>query len=243
MNAYAEDQTIAALPELDARIAESPRGPLTLDPGRATATPLSEVVARLADSSTRAHLAAAACAVARAQIRSFPENLLWDFDFFVASIHAEACEADDYAAHLGSLTTTTVGLMRLYGKHSMIRFRYVHDFMYGFDWARWVRRDPEARAGVGPFSLHFLRQSERRGRDIVTLIESDDRIYPKLGDGGPRNPFPFSREPEEELRLYRRLSARGCIPVEAWRFDARPDATRDFDILREDTARDLGLAR
>ncbi|MGB5222070.1 MAG: ferrochelatase, partial [Polyangiales bacterium] len=74
-------------------------------------------------------------------------------------------------------------------------------------------------------------------------IESDDTLYPKLSGPGSRNPFSFSRDPEEELLLYRRLAERGCIPVEAWRLGAEPDASRDFDALREQVAESLGLAR
>jgi hypothetical protein len=115
--------------------------------------------------------------------------------------------------------------------------------MYGFDWARWVRRDPGARGLVEPFGIEFLRQTEGRARDIIALIEADDDWYPRLAEGESRNPFPFSREPEDELPLYRLLAARSDVPVEAWRTDARPDASRDFDVLREDAARSLDLSR
>jgi hypothetical protein len=243
MTVHAIDQTVTALTEIDATIERISQGALTLDPNRSRATPLSDVVGELADSTQHPQLAAAACAVAEAQIEAFPQNLLWDFDYYLASLHAQAREAPDYGAHLREATGITVGLMRLYGQHSTIRFQYVHDFMYGFDWARWVRRDQEARSRVEPFSLEFLRQSDRRGRDILRLIESDDEVYPKLSGAGPRNPFPFVRAPDEELRLYRSLAERSCIPVEAWRVNACPDASRDFDELREEAARRLGLGR
>jgi hypothetical protein len=32
------------------------------------------------------------------------------------------------------------------------------------------------------------------------------------------------------------------VPLQAWRLDARPDAGRDFDALRQDAAASLGLA-
>jgi len=243
MTVPAVDQTVAPLTEIDARIAATRRGPLTLDPTRSLATPLHDVVNELANPSELPYLAAVASAVAEAQLESFPENVLWDFDFFLASIHEQACIAPSYAAYLSRVTEITVGLMRLYGQQSTIRFRYVHDFMYGFDWARWVRRDPQARADAGPFSIGFLEQIETRGRDILTLIEADDTVYPKLTGTGSRNPFSFSREPDDELALYRGLAARGCVPVEAWRPDAKPDASRDFDVLREQVASSLGLAR
>jgi hypothetical protein len=243
MNLRAAHRAVSPLSKIDARIEGTPRGALTLDPNRSRSTPLTDVVGGLAEPGELSHLAAAAAAVAEAQLESFPENVLWDFDYYLSSIHAQAREASSYAAHLHRVMDRTVGLMRLYGQQSTIRFRYVHDFMYGFDWARWVRRDSGARQDSGPFSLRFLEQVERRGRDILSLIDEDDAIYPKLAGAGSRNPFSFSRDPDDELLLYRRLAERGCIPVEAWRLDARPDASRDFDALREEVAEGLGLAR
>jgi hypothetical protein len=241
MRDYAADETIAPLGEVDAMIAQTPRGPLTLDPARSSATSLTDLVSRLTSADQSPCLAAAASAVAEAQLHSFPENLFWDFDFYLTSIHARASTAPDYASYLEQVTRMTVDIMRLYGNQSPIQFRYVHDFMYGFDWARWVRRDPEARSKIEPFGLNFLQRLESRGRAILTLIETDDEWYPRLAEGTARNPFPFSRDPEDELRLYRVLAHRGWIPVEAWRSEARPDAARDFDSLREDAARSLGL--
>jgi hypothetical protein len=247
MTAPAINHDHASLAQLDDRIAEQPMGALTLDPSRTSARSLTELVSHLvshpADPSQSAHLTAAAAAVAEAQLQSFPDNLFWDFDFYLGSIHRHAAGSTDYAGYLQKVSLLTVGLMKLHGQQSTIRFRYVHDFMYGFDWARWVRRDPSARQGVEPFGLSFLRQTEGRGRDILTLVEADDGWYPKLDDGESRNPFPFSRETDEELPLYRLLAKRGDIPVEAWRLDARPDASRDFDVLREGAAASLGLGR
>ncbi|MGB5546778.1 MAG: hypothetical protein WCB63_19295 [Polyangiales bacterium] len=243
MSSQAIDEATSPLAEVEARIQRSRFGALSLDPGRSAASSPTELVSSLADSRQLPHLAAAACAVAEAQLRSFPENIFWDFDFYLGSIHLDASAAPDYASYLEEVTRMTVGLMTLYGQQSVIRFRYVHDFMYGFDWARWVRRSPEARRGIEPFGIDFLRRTESRGRDILTLINEDDDWYPKLADDTSRNPFPFSREPEEELALYRRLAEKACVPVEAWRLDARPDASRDFDALREDVAASLGLGR
>lgn len=244
MTATAVDRTPAPLSDIDARIDETPRGGLTLAPGRPRATPLSRLVRELATADDeRPLLAATAATVAETQLHCFPENLFWDFDFYLASVHAGARRATDYSEHLRSVTDVTVRLMRLYGQQSTIRFRYVHDFIYGFDWARWVRRDRGPRVGVQPFDLDFLEQIEIRGRDILRLIEADDEIYPQLEGSAPRNPFPFSREPDEELDLYRLLAKRDAIPVPAWECYAAPDASKDFDALRKDTAEHLGLAR
>jgi hypothetical protein len=242
MTAHAIDETISPLLEIEARIQETRFGALSLDPNRTTASSPTELVFSMADAQQVPHLASAASAVAEAQLCSFPENLFWDFDFYLASIHRDASAVSDYASYLEEVTRITVGLMTLYGQQSLIRFRYVHDFMYGFDWARWVRREPDERNGIEPFGIDFLQQTESRGRDIVNLINADDDWYPKLADGTVRNPFPFSREPEEELSLYRLLADRDCIPVQAWRIDAQADSSRDFDALREDLAASLGLS-
>jgi hypothetical protein len=243
MKAHATNETNIPLAELDARIEQRPFGALTLDPSRSSASSLTDLVATLADPRQSPHLAATASSVADAQLQSFPDNLFWDFDFYLASVHRDASAAPDYAGYLANVTHMTVALMRAHGQQSTIRFRYVHDFMYGFDWARWVRRDLGARNLVEPFGLDFLRQLESRGRDIVTLIEADDDLYPRLPEGVSRNPFPFSREPDEELPLYRLLTERRDVPVQAWRLDAQPDAGRDYDQLREDAAASLGLSR
>lgn len=243
MTASALKHPVRTLSEVDGSIADTPRGALTLDCDRTRATPLGQLVQTLADADQRPHLAAAACSVGEAQLEAFPENLLWDFDFYLASVHEEAVRSGNYEGHLEQTTSVTVGLMQLYGQSSTIRFQYVHDFIYGFDWARWVRREPETRRGTRPFSLEFLNESDRRGRAIMRLIENDDEVYPKLSGPGARNPFPFIRTPDEELRLYRGLAERGCIPVEAWRIDAMPDASRDFDAIRESAAENLGLER
>ncbi len=243
MTAYAINEQNTPLAELEARIEACRLGALTLDPSRPSATSLTDVVSKLAEPRQLSHLTASAAAVAEAQLQSFPENLFWDFDFYLGSIHRHASGTSDYAGYLKNATRITVGLMNLYGQQSVIRFRYVHDFMYGFDWARWVRRDPAGREGVEPFGLDFLRQTESRGRDIIALVEADDDWYPRLADGDARNPFSFSREADDELSLYRLLAERGDVPVEAWRLDARPDANRDFDMLRDEAAGLLRLSR
>ncbi len=231
----------SVLSEVQASIDRTEYGALTLDPERARATPLGELVERLARGLDRGPLASAAAAVGAAQLENFPDNLFWDFDCFLASIHRAALDADDYAGYLAATAQTTVGLMELYGQRSEIRFRYVHDFIYGFDWARWVRRDPQERSHVTPFGLGFLQQSESRGRDLLRLIAKDDAWYPRIDQGVSRNPFPFPREPSDELSLYRELAASGNIPIRAWEIGESHDWEPDYDALRRDCAEKLGL--
>jgi len=181
------------------------------------------------------------CAVVRAKHENFPENLLWDIDYLAAQMLTQAKAAPAPLQTLKALGHTVVQLQRLFGAHSVIRFRYIHDFIYGFDWAKWVRRDPETRAHVGPFDPIFLAYLTRRGRELLELIKNDDTKYPKLPDGRPRNPFGFSREPTEELRLHRTLAAKKLLPVDAWNTDASPSWAQDFGQCRAQEAQRMGI--
>ena len=242
-NQVVDDESISMLRDIETRIERTRRGPLTLDPERDRATPLSKIVESLGTAEQRAVLARAADAIARAQIDSFPDNLFWDFDYLLSSIHENALCDEDYESAVELARELAVELMMLYGRRSAIRFRYVHDFIYGFDWARWVRRAAPDRAGVQPFASEFMTQSLRRGRALLEMIEADDERYPKLRNGQVRNPFRFSREPEGELRLYRDLAKHGSLPLQAWSQDATPSWDRDFDALREQRAEALGLRK
>lgn len=180
--------------------------------------------------------------VCQAIEEAFPDNIFGDLDHLALSVAREAATRDDPVAHAQQALSTVASLMHLFGGETPIRFRYVHDFVYGYDWARWVHKDPESRSQIGPFDLAFLERMNRRGHELLTLIEEDDEEYPRLRDAEPRNPFGFSREPADERRLFRDLAARHLLPVEAWRFDAQPDWQRPFGELRDERARALGLS-
>ncbi len=232
---------LGKLADLDQLIGNTPHGPLSLNPAVSRATSLVALVSRLADPLQRAMLAAGSYEVVAALIDSFPGNLFWDFDYLLASMHRGALGDGDYEAGVRKRVELLAELMVLYGQSSVIRFRYAHDFVYGFDWARWVRRDPEQRAQTGPFDLAFMRQSKERGRDLMQLIAKGDEHYHRLAPGQVRNPFPFARDPGQELRLWRQLAAEGSIPVCAWDVNAEPVWDRDFDALREAVAGRLGF--
>lgn len=187
-------------------------------------------------------LATGLAEVALAQVASFPENLCCDFEFMAADLLRRARAAPDPVGLLRARLGQIARLQRLYGRDTAIRFRYVHDFVYGYDWAKWVGRDPDLRAGVGPYDAAFLDHLERRAHELLGLIAVDDPVYPGLPDDQARNPFPFSREPASELRLHRALAERGLIPIAAWDPDAQPVWSRPFAALRAELAAALGLA-
>ncbi|HEY8376846.1 MAG TPA: hypothetical protein VIK91_10170 [Nannocystis sp.] len=176
-------------------------------------------------------------AIEAAAAAAFPENLFWDLEFLAASLVREGAGA------MTALARRIAGLQGLYGQHTVIRFRYVHDFLYGYDWAKWVQREPATRHAVAPFAPAFIAHQERRARELEELIAADDAVYPRLPEGQVRNPFPFSREPEAEAQLLRDLARRGLLPVEAWDPGAAPRWDRPYADLRVERARALGLLR
>ncbi|HJK99236.1 MAG TPA: ferrochelatase [Polyangiaceae bacterium LLY-WYZ-14_1] len=220
----------------------------TAAPGRDRATSLTQLVGELLNDEPGPEAPVveafvdAVAAVARAILEHFPENVFWDLDLLVASIwRGAARDPVDPVGRIVAMRDRLVGLQALYGRATPIRFRYAHDFIYGYDWARWVRRDPAARRQIGPYDLAFLDRMARRGAELLTLIERDDTTYPTLRDAGHRNPYRFSREPPAEAQLFEDLAARDLLPVPAWDPECTPVWDRSFLDLREERARALGL--
>jgi hypothetical protein len=234
-------------------------GPLrSLDPSRACASTLLEVHEGTLDTVALAlrdvlaePLAHGLCELALAQLDAFPGNLFWDLDLIAVSIVHEASTLAPEPARACVLDRfdRMAGLQHLYGRRTPINFGYVHDFVYGFDWAKWVAREPSLHADPpGPFSLRFLAYMRERGHQLLALIADDDSKYPRLDDDAPRNPFPFSRDPESEVRLHRELARRDLIPVPTWERDVhcRDWSTRwriGFAERRIAVANELGLGR
>jgi hypothetical protein len=239
------------LARMDARLRHAHGRLRSLCPTRAEATPLVAIGERALTACVSpevgAAFAEALARVAEAQSRNFPENVFWDLDYpasrLLSFLATGTSAASEGARRLEGAVELVESLEAGYGCRSPLRFRYVHDFVYGFDWARWVRREPSARARVGPFERPFLEYLLCRASEIEALIQQDDAKYHQLAEGVSRNPFGFSREPAEEERLHRALAEAGWIPVEAWREDAEPQWDRPYAELREQRAAELGLAR
>lgn len=212
----------------------------SLAPDRTHATPLAALGLQLLTPHLT-HDAAEAFTlgllrIARAQAEHFPQNLFQDMDRIAADLlHDDPHTIQDRADAIADLQA-------IFGARSPIRFRYVHDFTYGFDWARWVAKAPAQRAHLGPFSLPFLRDMRRRADEILLLIEQHDAEYPPLPDGTSRNPFAFTREPHAEHLLFTTLAQRDLLPVRAWSTSAPHTWNRPFRELRADLAHDLGLS-
>ncbi len=212
----------------------------TLAPGGSHARCTSEIATRLEIPTEleKAWLESMTLIIDASQLH-FPETIFWDFDFLGAALLAEYPDANELRFRAEQI----VGFHKVYGQNSIIRFRYVHDFTYGFDWAKWVGRAPELRADFGPFSPEFLDHVQNRGQELLQLIEEDDETYPKLPDGNPRNPFVFSREPSEETQLFETLAERNLLPVKAWETDSEARWQEPFAKLREEVAAELGITK
>ena len=228
----------------------------SLDPARERASSLASIHAATLATLAPSHrdvlseaLAEGLCELALAQLDAFPGNLFWDLDLIAAELTREAAKLEPEPARIciNQRFDRMVELQHLYGRNTKINFSYVHDFVYGFDWAKWVAREPSLHAKPpGPFSREFLDSMLERGHELLALIAKDDRKYPSLPDDEARNPFPFSREPAQEIRLHRELARRDLIPVPTWLGTAAPRdwATRwqiDFAKRRAEVAAELVL--
>ncbi len=212
-------------------------GAATLAPGRARATPIAELVRRFAPGdAARSALADGLTRIVECWLESFPGNLFWDCDRLAKDL-ARASSPDAITAN----AERVAALSRGFGRRSDIRFQYVHDFLYGYDWCRWVKRSPETRAAVGPFDDEFLGYLEQRRTELEALIADDDAKYPRLEGGAHRNPFTFARDADSEARLLRKLATLDRLPVRAWDADAEARWSEPFAGWREEAARDLGL--
>ncbi len=176
------------------------------------------------------------------QLQNFPENIFWDFDFLVSSMFRQALVADEGAiVFLKTFGEKMGSLIEMFGTKTEIRFRYVHDFMYGFEWARWVQKEPQKRAYIEPFSLVFLDYLLVKGKEILQRINHGQVTSYKLCDTGYRNPFTFSREPEDEYRLLTCLAQEELIPVPVWNWNASPVWNKPFQEMRQQLALELNI--
>ncbi|MGD8859423.1 MAG: hypothetical protein PVI30_05380 [Myxococcales bacterium] len=238
-------QAVERLAATDALLREQLPRLHTLDPERERPTALSELARRLLRADDDPTLVTAYAEtlerLARSQLAHFPENLFWDFDFAAAFLVRGGRGAGP--AYLLRHAALFEQLQSRFGCRSPIRFRYVHDFAHGYDWERFVGRDPARHGDVGPLDLRFMQRMLGRGAEIAAAIEAGDGEFPPLPPGTYRNPFPFSRSPEHEVRLHRELARRGEIPVPTWRTDAAPDWRRPYSHIRLQRASELGIPR
>ncbi len=246
--------TVASLrgfQDLDALIVERGMSMRTLDPQRTRALAFVDIAEAL-DLRRREPglvdaLAALATGLVTAVATHFPENIFADYAAILEACLDEAERSENPRETLDETAQILVELQALFGCASPVRFRYVHDFLYGYDWVKWVQRDPGARAAVGPYDMVFLRYMLQRGRELLALIAHNDTTYPQLRDASARNPFRFDRNPPAEIAIHERLAERDEVPVRAYRVRASGDPCNawslPFQDLRVSVAESLGFMK
>jgi hypothetical protein len=231
---------------LDEMVAKPAINLLSLNPQKTLITNFTELENLVLETTSNldilASLRDSLSVIVYVQLQNFPGNIFWDFDFMVSSMLRQALVADEGAVDfLESFANKMTLLTDLFGSHQEIRFRYIHDFIYGFEWARWVQKEPQTRAHIEPFSLVFLDYLLMKGQDILQHINIEKSTSYQLCDTGFRNPFTFSREPEDEYRLLTHLAAKELIPVVAWNWNASPVWNKPFQEMRQELALKLNI--
>lgn len=243
----ARERALEVLDQLDRRVEAVVGRPLTLNPTRDRATPFVELGRSLIGPVEDPHVMGAFAqtleTIVEAQLHNFPDNIFWDFDHMAARLlHDGERWPAGVVDYLRKTSLVMARLQHMFGCHSTLRFRYVHDFVFGFDWARWAALDPEHRGRIGPYDMRFLRYVLARGEEIVRMTAQDAPRYPVIGEQQWRNVFGFRRDPEAEQTLLRDLATRGLIPVLAWQLESpMPDLQVAFHDQRVERARELGL--
>jgi hypothetical protein len=231
---------------IDEILAQQSINLLSLNPQKTLITSFAElgnlIVEQNTDSQIFLSLQRTLESIVRTQLQNFPENIFWDFDFLVSSMLRQALVADEGAIYfLRVFGEKMDSLIEMFGTKTEIRFRYVHDFMYGFEWARWVQKEPQKRAHIEPFSLFFLDYLLAKGKELLQRISHGQVTSYKLCDTGYRNPFTFSREPEDERRLLAYLADEQLIPVAVWNWNASPVWNKPFQEMRQQLALKLNI--
>ncbi|MEL6457219.1 MAG: hypothetical protein AAFQ91_03045 [Cyanobacteria bacterium J06621_15] len=232
---------------LDEIIAQNVVNPLSLNPNKSVITSFTELEIKITQQVSDVELITiirdSLEKILNALLKNFPENIFWDFDFVVSCMLNQALLADYSTDVLEDFSNKIVLLMNMFGRESEIRFRYIHDFTYGFDWVRWVKKKPSQRANTEPFCFDFLDDLLCKGEEILQRIKKDDVDYPQISHKRYRNPFGFSREPEDERRLLSYLAARECIPVPAWEWNTVTVWDKPFYQIREDASKQLNIRK
>lgn len=181
--------------------------------------------------------------IVKEEINHFPNNIFWDKDYFICYFLTEISQHSllEQETFISDYLQRYVSLLELFGKTSTIRFQYLHDFTYGYDWAKWVRNDSKNRNTVLPFSLVFLQRMFQRGKELEQLIHKNDELYPSLKSKEFRNPFQFHRSIESETMLMRQLASKECIPIVAWEQKGLVDWMKDYSELRANEAKNCGF--
>lgn len=245
---YENTQAIKICKEIDFLFQKQEVTRYSLAPEKTIATSFqvlgNQLLSSGIDQSLFAHFCLSFYEINKAQLYHFPQNIFWDTDYLFFNAFKEIIEANNNLEYLVKYTDLMLKLLALFGKHSSIKFRYLHDFTYGFDWAKWVKKDIETRKGIQPFSFEFLQRMYARGKELELLIEENDTKYHQLGvEQQFRNPFLFVRNPKEETSLLKQLVQTELIPIKAWEINITPVWQKNYQTERNRLSIQLGFKK
>ena len=186
----------------------------SLDPKKTRPSTPSQVIAAFGknlEKKEKENFSQNAIDIFLSQEENFPLNIFWDMDYLISYLASKKTEQER-----NYFSKRVIKLNEIYGKKGVLNFSYTHDFIYGFDWFRWVQKDYEERKNTEPFGELFLDYLTNRATELKQLIEINDKKYPKLERNQPRNPFSFARDPQNEIKLHLSLAFMGKIPLKAW---------------------------
>jgi hypothetical protein len=143
---------------------------------------------------------------------------------------------------LSEFQNSLKSIFAIFGIHSSVKFRYIHDFIYGYDWLKWTLEKKGSLEIESPLGEPFLNYITNRGKELKNLIENNDKNYPELKEPF-RNPFLFVRSTQEEEILHSNLSIEHLIPLEAWNLFAIPKSDKNYSEIRTKRALELGIDR
>ncbi|MFK7873810.1 MAG: hypothetical protein AB8C84_11710 [Oligoflexales bacterium] len=229
--------------EFDAALKLKWPEPRSLCPNRDCAHTLEDIGERLQTSLSHEQQNAvmqSLTSIAMTQLECFPKNIFWDFDGFVSVL----LKKTDFLSQRACVEH----FQKLYKAFSrgQTRFQYAHDLIYGFDWARWVQKDPENHVDFGPFDECFLNRMSQRHDELVEEVEKrSSSRYPYVAGldhgQGYRNPFEFSRNFEDEKDLMERLALIDYIPVPFWDMNFKAVWDKDFEEKRKEISQRTSL--
>jgi hypothetical protein len=232
--------------EIDLYIEERIPNRISLSPYQNQTNPFSELPGFLMELGLNAEhtgiVAFQLKQIVKSAVFHFPENIFWDFDFLIYRITTNSMSTSSFDNSIQLYSDKILQIFEIFGAHSPIKFRYIHDFIYGYDWLKWMLEKRQASDNTDPFGVDFLNYIYQRGLELVELIRKNDANYPEL-DGVYRNPFLFSRTTEEEILLHKDLSSVGQIPIEAWNKHATPKSDKNYSVIRLERSREMGICK
>ncbi|BDA79390.1 hypothetical protein LPTSP3_g23200 [Leptospira kobayashii] len=219
----------------------------TLCPNRNQVTRFEEIGNQISDllgnEQDWKHSAEITYKIVDSVVDHFPENIFWDFDYMIMKIVGNSAYSEQGFRQSMDLTVEKIlNIFFIFGKNSSIKFRYIHDFIYGYDWLKWMLEKKHPGDEIDPYGVSFLDYIGHRGMEMISLIAKNDSNYPEL-NGLYRNPFLFSRSDEDEIHLLKDLAASGNIPIEAWDRYANPKSDRNYSKIRLERSEQMGIQR